>query len=159
MSEVPRLSRIPWPPILYVCAALAGLKLGEWFPAPWWPTDWRIQLLGLVMIAAALGFDFWAMGMMMRQRANILPNRPATALVTTGPFRWSRNPIYLGNTVMVSSFAVAFGNPWFIPCALVAAFAVNRLAIRREEAHLAALFGPAWHDYAARTGRWLGRKA
>ena len=59
---------------------------------------------------------------------------------------------------MVGGFAVAFGNPWFILCALAAAFAVNRLAIRREEAHLAALFGAAWDDYAARTGRWFGRR-
>ncbi|MGG5823744.1 methyltransferase family protein [Falsiroseomonas sp. HW251] len=155
MSEAPRLSRIPWPPLLYLAAALAGLKLGEWFPMAWWPTDWRVQLAGLVVIAAALGFDLWAMGTMMRRRANILPNRPATALVTTGPFRITRNPIYLGNTVMVGGFAVAFGNPWFIPCALAAALAVNRLAIRREEAQLAALFGPEWDAYAARTRRWL----
>lgn len=156
MTGAPPLSRIPWPPLLYLAAALAGLKLGAWLPAAWWPDDWRVQLAGLVMIAAALGLDLWAMGTMMRHRANILPNRAATALVTSGPFRFTRNPIYLGNTVMVCSFAVAFGNPWFIPCALAAALAVERLAIRREEAHLAALFGPAWAAYAARTPRWIG---
>jgi protein-S-isoprenylcysteine O-methyltransferase Ste14 len=158
MTAVPRLSRMPWPPVIFLAAALAGLQLGQLLPTPWWPDDWRVLVAGLAMIALGLGVDFWAMGCMMRARANILPNRAATALVTHGPFRWSRNPIYLGNTIMVSGFALAFANPWFIPCALAAAFAVGRLAIRREEAHLAAMFGAEWDTYAARTRRWFGRR-
>jgi protein-S-isoprenylcysteine O-methyltransferase Ste14 len=144
--------------MIFLAAAVAGLQLGERLPTPWWPDDWRVLVAGLAMIALGLGIDFWAMGCMMRRRANILPNRAATALVTNGPFRWSRNPIYLGNTIMVSGFALAFANPWFIPCALLAAFAVGRLAIRREEAHLAAMFGAGWDAYAARTRRWFGRR-
>jgi len=158
MADIPRLSRIPWPPLVYIAATVAGLLLGELLPVAWWPTDWRVHSLGLLAIATGVGIDLWAMGTMAYRHANILPNRPATALVTTGPFRWSRNPIYLGNTILVSGFAFAFANPWFIPCALAAAFAVRRLAIGREEAHLAALFGVEWDAYAARTNRWLGRR-
>ena len=92
---------------------------------------------------------------MARARANILPHRAATALVTEGPFRLSRNPIYVGNTVVLAGLGLAVGNLWFLPAAAVAALLTQRLAIVREEAHLAALFGDEWTSYAARTRRWL----
>ena len=92
---------------------------------------------------------------MMRERTNVLPTRPALRLVTEGPFRLTRNPIYLGNTVMTASAALAFGNGWLVPAALLAAFATHRLAILREEAHLRQRFGAEWDAYAARTPRWL----
>jgi protein-S-isoprenylcysteine O-methyltransferase Ste14 len=97
------------------------------------------------------------MVVMARRRANILPHRAATALVTDGPFAWSRNPIYLGNTLLLSGCGLAFGNAWLLVGAAVAAIAVTVLAIRREEAHLASRFGDAWMAYAARTRRWFGR--
>ncbi len=97
------------------------------------------------------------MATMRRHRANILPHRAATALVTTGPFAWSRNPIYLGNTLMLIGFGLVLRNPWFLPAAAAAAVAVTHLAIRREEAHLEILFGPSWLAYRQRTARWFGR--
>jgi protein-S-isoprenylcysteine O-methyltransferase Ste14 len=117
------------------------------------------RAIGGLTMAAGLGFDIAAMFWMHRQRANILPNRAATALVTTGPFAVSRNPIYLGNALLIAGAAPVLDNPWFLPAAVIAAFAVGRLAIRREEAHLAVRFGDAWRDYAKRTPRWLiGRR-
>ena len=91
-----------------------------------------------------------------RARANILPHRAATALVTRGPFAFSRNPIYLGNTLMMAGVGLAVGNPWFIATGLAAALLVERLAIRREEQYLDARFGQAWRDYCARVGRGFG---
>jgi protein-S-isoprenylcysteine O-methyltransferase Ste14 len=95
---------------------------------------------------------------MRRRRANILPHRAATALVTTGPFAWSRNPIYLANGLLLLGLGGLFDNAWFFVAAPVAAFATDRLAIRREERHLAALFGAAWSVYVGRVRRWLGRR-
>jgi protein-S-isoprenylcysteine O-methyltransferase Ste14 len=108
-----------------------------------------------VLILAGIGLDVAAMLEMRRHRANILPHRAATALVTTGPFALSRNPIYLGNTALLAGAGLAFGSPWLIIAAAVAAQAVTILAIRREEAHLSARFGDAWAAYAKRTPRWL----
>jgi protein-S-isoprenylcysteine O-methyltransferase Ste14 len=75
--------------------------------------------------------------------------------VTWGPFRFSRNPIYLGNTLLLIGIGIAGGNYWFVLGALVSALLVDRLAIRREEQHLAARFGEAWTNYAQSTPRWL----
>jgi protein-S-isoprenylcysteine O-methyltransferase Ste14 len=92
---------------------------------------------------------------MRRHRANVWPHRAATALVTGGPFAWSRNPIYLGNTLLLAGAGLLLANAWFLIAALVGVWAVTRLAIVREEAHLAARFDGAWLAYVRSTPRWL----
>jgi protein-S-isoprenylcysteine O-methyltransferase Ste14 len=149
-------NRIPWPPLIVLATAAAAFVLTWFIPLRAeflrWPGP---RLIGAVILATGLGLDVAAMLTMARRRANILPHRAATALVTTGPFALSRNPIYLGNTLVLAGFALAFAAPWFLVAAAAEAWLVERLAIRREEAHLAATFGPAWSDYARQTPRWL----
>lgn len=151
-------NRIPWPPILFGAAALAALGLGRLLPGPDWLHAPVWAAIGWVVLLAGLTLDVAAMVTMARARANILPHRAATALVTTGPFAWSRNPIYLGNTIAMTGAALAFANPWFLAAAVLAALAVTPLAIRREEAHLRAMFGADWAAYCRRTARWFGRR-
>jgi protein-S-isoprenylcysteine O-methyltransferase Ste14 len=136
----------------------AAVALGVLFPGPEWLRHPALAGMGWLLFLIGIGFDFVAMFIMQRKRANILPHRPATALVTSGPFAWSRNPIYLGNTIAMIGVAFAFANPWFIPAALISAAVVVPLAIRREEAHLAAQFGDEWAAYQQDTKRWFGRK-
>lgn len=147
---------VPWPPIIYALGIVAGYLLGHFYPigGEWWRQR-PAEAIGIAGIVAGVGFDLSAMIWMRRHRANILPNRAATALVTSGPFAISRNPIYLGNLLLVAGAAFAFANPWFLPAGIIAAFGVHHLAIRREEAHLAARFGASWAAYAAKTPRWL----
>jgi protein-S-isoprenylcysteine O-methyltransferase Ste14 len=152
-----RPNTLPWPPILYGGGAVLALILGRAMPLP---AEWAaapVRVLGLAMIAGGVLLDLWAMAVMWRGRANILPHRAATALVTTGPFGFSRNPIYLGNTLLLAGVGLGFGLGWFVVAALAAAGLVGRLAIAREEAHLNARFGREWRDYALRVNRWLGR--
>jgi protein-S-isoprenylcysteine O-methyltransferase Ste14 len=120
------------------------------------PTGIAVRATGTVILLAGIGMDLAAMREMRRHRANILPHRAATALVTSGPFALSRNPIYLGNTLVMIGAALLFASLWLLLAAAAAALAVWALAIRREEAHLAAQFGGAWTDYTKRTPRWLG---
>ena len=149
-------NRWPWPPLIMGAAVLfATLTALLWPPPALFPGAF---LAGGLLVAVALGLDLWAMLEMRRRRANILPHRAATALVTTGPFAWSRNPIYLANGLLLLGLSGLFDNAWLIVAAPVAAFATDRLAIRREERHLAALFGAAWSDYASRVRRWFGRR-
>lgn len=151
----------PWPPVLYGLAILVALALaqvaplGNLFQATGAGTALRIA--GWALLAIGAGFDIAAMVTMTKARANILPHRAATALVETGPFAISRNPIYLGNTMMMVGAGLAFGNPWLIVTGLVAAVLVLKLAIEREERHLEALFGQSWLAYRGRVRRWIGR--
>lgn len=155
-AERPNL--LPWPPILYGCAAIAAFGLGRVYPLAADLLNGGIARgFGVGVMLAGVGLDIAAMVTMHRARANILPHRAATALVTNGPFALTRNPIYLGNTLLLGGAGLAFDNAWFLAGALVAAQWVTTLAIRREEAHLAAKFGAAWQAYARRTPRWLWR--
>ncbi|MFO1027449.1 MAG: isoprenylcysteine carboxylmethyltransferase family protein [Acetobacteraceae bacterium] len=150
-------NRIPWPPLIVLGTAAAAFVLTWLLPVP---ADFLrvmpVRLVGFLVLAAGLGFDIMAVLTMARQRANVLPHRAATALVTTGPFSLSRNPIYLGNTLVLAGFGLAFAAPWFIAAAAAEAWLVTWLAIRREEAHMADRFGAAWEAYARRTKRWFG---
>ncbi len=145
---------IPWPPIIYVAATAAAVILNQVRPLGGTP-PWAYRAAGLAVMAAGFALDCSAMLTMRRQHANILPHRAATSLVTTGPFSLSRNPIYLGNTVMLLGAAATFANAWFLVVAPFAVGAVTRLAIRREERHMGETFGAAWRDYAGRVPRWL----
>lgn len=145
---------IPWPPLIYAVACVCGVLLERFAPTGVFLPRWLL-VGGWAVMALGLGLDFWAMATMILARTNILPNRAAGRLVTSGPFAFTRNPIYLGNTVLMLGIGLAWGAPCFLPLAFVAAFLVEKLAIRREEAHLALRFGPEWARYAAATPRWL----
>lgn len=153
-------NRIPWPPIILVGMAAAALILERLAPGfiPWPPAGYgALPALGWAIMAAGAGLDIWSIATMSRHRTNFLPHRAAEKLITSGPFSFSRNPIYLGNTLLLAGAAPAFAAPWFLPCALAGAVLTHILAIRREEVHLAAKFGAAWDAYAARTPRWIWR--
>lgn len=148
---------IPWPPLIYGGLALAALASHWIAPLPWPPGGfrWVLAALGLVAALAALALDISAALAFRRHRTTIMPNRPATALVTGGPFALSRNPIYVANTLLVGGLGLVFGIAWLVIAALLGALLTQKLAIEREERHLAARFGADWQAYAAQTPRWL----
>jgi protein-S-isoprenylcysteine O-methyltransferase Ste14 len=92
---------------------------------------------------------------MYRARTTILPHRRSDALVTSGPFRRFRNPIYLGDVMVLLGLAELTKNIWFVAVAIAFAGLVTWLAILPEERHLEARFGEAWRHYKARSRRWL----
>jgi protein-S-isoprenylcysteine O-methyltransferase Ste14 len=107
----------------------------------------------LLTIAAAIGL--WALVLMLRARTGIIPHHPATALIKTGPFRISRNPLYV--TIILSYLGAA----WWIDVAAAVAllpFAIvvlQLLVIRREEAYLERRFGDDYRRYRERVRRWI----
>ena len=152
-----RPNTIPWPPLLFTAAVVIALGLQRLYPLPWpgGAIAAVLAMAGLFLAAAGLALDLATMLVFRRHRTTFLPHRGATRLITDGPFRYSRNPIYLGNTLLVAGAGLGLGIAWLIPAALAGAYATHRLAIRREEEHLALRFGKDWADYAARTPRWL----
>jgi protein-S-isoprenylcysteine O-methyltransferase Ste14 len=150
---------IPWPPIIYAGCALVALGLNYVHPLAW-PTDhWKLVLMltGLVLLVVAVTIEVSAVRAFRRHKTTIQPHRGASALITDGPFGFSRNPIYLGNTFLVFGAGLLFGIAWLLPAAFIGAALTQKLAIEREERHLAAGFGKAWEEYVAATPRWLGQ--
>jgi len=155
MTDTP--NRIPWPPILFLGVILAALLL-HWQAALPWPAGAMslvLAAIGFCLVGAGLALDVTAIRLFRKYRTSVMPTRAASHLIVEGPFAKSRNPIYLGNTLAIFGAGMLFGVAWLLPAALVAAIAVQKLAIEREEAHLAAQFGEAWRNYATATPRWL----
>jgi protein-S-isoprenylcysteine O-methyltransferase Ste14 len=151
-----RPNKIPWPPLIFLAMTAAAFFLELRIALPFGMSGW-LRLIGWAFVVAGVGLDVWAMTTMLRARTNILPNRAADRLVEHGPFAYTRNPIYAGNAIVMIGIGIAWNSLWFIGFAAIAAALVQRLAIEREEAHLALLFGEKWNAFAARVPRWIGR--
>jgi protein-S-isoprenylcysteine O-methyltransferase Ste14 len=155
--SIDRPNSIPWPPIIYLTAVVTGLAIGTVAPLPWVqpPLEAFLQAIGGILAISALGIDLITLQAFRRAQTTILPHRGASKLITDGPFAWSRNPIYVANTLLVFSTGLFFGKPWLIVFAFLGAYATQKLAIEREERHLEELFGQAWIHYKESVRRWI----
>ena len=154
-----RPNTIPWPPLLYVAAAAVAVVLNFMAPLPWFENVPRMVLAaaGLCLLCAGVALEIVTVLTFRRHRTTILPHKGASTLITDGPFARSRNPIYVGNTMLMIGLGLLTGIAWFLLTGLGAAILVQKLSIEREERHLARRFGSAWDDYARKTPRWLWR--
>lgn len=151
-----RPNRIPWPPLIYLGAVIAAVLVHVLVPLTL--PDWLkpiAALLGLMLLIGGVTIDVAAIRTLGKHRTTVMPHRASSALVTDGPYAFSRNPIYLGNTIALLGLALVFEVPWFLVAAPLAALIVQKLAIEREERHLAARFPEEWSAYSARVRRWL----
>lgn len=153
----PKPGHIPWPPLIYVAAIAISIALGLLYPLPW-IGDIAGDLLfaaGWVALFGVAALWFTAIRSMIRAKTTFNPNAVPDHLVTSGPFGITRNPMYLANTLLLIGVAFVTGIAWFLPLALIAAFATQKLAIEGEEKVLAAKFGKKYRDYAKRVRRWI----
>lgn len=142
------------PPVLYVIGVASGVALDRLLSPPALPAILRwsagtIVTVGGLLLAASFLRAFRAAGTPVDLR------KPTSALVTTGPYRFSRNPGYLSLTLISIGTALLLDAPWAIAGAAVATVVVDRWVIRREERYLREVFGSRYETYARKTRRWL----
>ncbi|HEY4275716.1 MAG TPA: isoprenylcysteine carboxylmethyltransferase family protein [Rhizomicrobium sp.] len=143
------------PPIALALLVVAALALNWFIPLPFMAGATIGIEAGLVVLLAALLIVRWAAQSFRKARTNILTSQAATAIVSTGPFAHSRNPIYVAILLGLCGFALAFNSLWFF-AALVPMFLILRFGvIAREEAYLDRKFGQPYGDYQAKVRRWL----
>ncbi len=149
-------SPVPWPPILLVATFVAGWIAQSYAPFSWPGMPRPIVLgAGLSLMALALATIGWAALEMRRADTTILPTAAATTLVTTGPFRFSRNPIYLADCLLLVGLALVFLKPWIALLVPIFVGLVTWLSIIPEERHLDIVFNHVYRDYKRKTHRWL----
>jgi protein-S-isoprenylcysteine O-methyltransferase Ste14 len=155
-STTPRPTALPWPPLLLAAVVVISWVAGLLFPLPW-PglDDLAARLVGYGLGAAGIALMIWALVTLQRAGTTFEPHRGADRLVTDGPFRWRRNPVYMGHVLILLGLAELTHNVWFVILAPVYALAVFWLAILPEERHLEERFGEAYRDYKERTRRWF----
>jgi protein-S-isoprenylcysteine O-methyltransferase Ste14 len=145
--------RIP-PPVVYLVAFLIGLALQTWFPLPFLA---RPVALGLGGVIAALGAlcIVTAIPAMARGHGTLNTAGPSAALVKSGPYRYSRNPMYLGLALLFTGLAVLFAVVWalFLVVPLILYTQVG--VILPEERYLQRAFGDDYRVYSSHVRRWL----
>jgi protein-S-isoprenylcysteine O-methyltransferase Ste14 len=112
-------------------------------------------VIGAGLLTAGFALRVWATWHFYQRRMRVIVLEPQSDLVTDGPFRFSRNPLYLGgNVFMFLGAALALGSTGGVVLTAIGLIPTDRM-IRREERQLEARFGDAWRTYAARVRRWL----
>jgi protein-S-isoprenylcysteine O-methyltransferase Ste14 len=116
----------------------------------------RPQLVaGFVILAAAAVLGSSAYFVMQRARTPIEPGHVPTKLVSSGPFRFTRNPLYLTLVLIEAALGLIVRSTWFLIAAAALLVLLDRLVVRREERVILEHFGDAYAQYKARVRRWI----
>lgn len=149
------LERVP-PPLYFVACLLAGWGLGLVRPLPLGLTRTSDQLLvalPLFLVAAFLGLR--ALRLFRQQDTSNAPFTTPTALLTSGPFRLTRNPMYLSQLLILTAIGALLDSWWALAFVPVLAFALDRYIIPGEEARLRQAFGERYAAYCDEVRRWV----
>jgi len=142
------------PPVLYAGALAAGLLLHLFVPRQPF-TLWVARPLGALLLIASGALAGWGEKTMRRAGTNVSPNQPALTIVSAGPFRFTRNPLYLSLIGLYLGVTLLIDALWplllLVPVVVITHYGI----IRREERYLEAKFGEAYRSYKARVRRWL----
>ena len=155
-SAAARANSFPWPPVL-LAAALAGAWLMGHVAPLGWPglDDMAARVIGATFGIGGAALIAWSVSTLIRHKTTVMPDQTSTVLVTSGPYSFFRNPIYLGETLVMLGIADFTKNIWFALAAIAFAVLVTLLQIGPEERHLEHRFGAAYRDYKLRTRRWI----
>lgn len=142
------------PPLIYLVAFALVLVL-DW--------SWPVAILGrpaaawigIAVLILGVAINGWGVYTMYRARTAIHPGHPANRLVTSGPFRYSRNPLYVGLNLVFLGLVLVVDSLWGLPVFLATVLVMHYGVIRREERHLEAAFGDEFRAYRARVRRYL----
>ena len=157
MTESDRPDILVFPPLAMLVALVAAVVL-EWL----WPLHllpppfpFRTTAPGIVLILAALALGISGLLTFRRSGTNVDPRRPALRVIETGPYRFTRNPMYLGMVGIQFGLALTFSLDWALFGAVLLGLVLHFGVVLREEAYMTAKFGAAYTEFRARTRRWL----
>jgi protein-S-isoprenylcysteine O-methyltransferase Ste14 len=143
--------RIP-PPVLVAGVLALAWVLRQILPVPLGPP---LPAVGALVIFGAMALIGWAVLVLVRAGNDPRPDKPDAAMVEGGPFRFGRNPIYLGFILVILGFALRWGDLWGWVAVAVSHLLLDRLVVAKEEAYLATRFGEAYEAYRRRVRRWV----
>ncbi|SAL51222.1 hypothetical protein AWB73_05354 [Caballeronia turbans] len=143
------------PPFVYLGALLLGLAAERFITLRSFGIDWRLLaatgallfVVGAAMLAGA--------GLFRRLGTSVPPSQPTTHIATTGPYRWTRNPMYLGIALIYGGLAIGFDGPIAFASLPLVLIVIQTQVVAREELYLEAKFGDDYRRYKAEVRRWL----
>jgi protein-S-isoprenylcysteine O-methyltransferase Ste14 len=149
---------IVFPPVIVVATVALAFVLQWFMPLGLFaridPT-WRSIVGALALLVGAFPTITGA-ATLLRHGTNVLPSRPATTLITSGIYRWTRNPMYTGGAPLMIGIAVIFALDWLPLLMIPSWFTLHFGVVRREEEYLERKFGDDYRRYRAQVPRYLG---
>jgi protein-S-isoprenylcysteine O-methyltransferase Ste14 len=142
------------PPLIYVAALLAGVGLNHAWPVRVLPGGWGV-VLGIAAIGPGIAVMPALLSRFLRAHTPFNPYKPASALITSGPYRYSRNPAYMALTLWYLGVGLILNSAWILVLVVPPVLVIDRLEIPREEGHLETRFGEVYLRYKAGVRRWL----
>jgi len=145
---------VPW---VFILVYLAGVTVQRFLPIVIRPPEiaWVIRVAGFVFVAVGIGIAFSALGIFRKTKTTTVPHETPSTLVISGPYRFTRNPMYVGLTLIYLGVAAMRYEIWpAIVLPLLLAY-LNFLVIPVEEKNLRGVFGAEYQKYGERVGRWL----
>jgi protein-S-isoprenylcysteine O-methyltransferase Ste14 len=142
------------PPLIYLAGLIAGFALEALLPGvdlPAW-LEWGV---GALLVVAGLGLLVTFNASFSRKGTAVEPWKPTTAIVTTGPYRFTRNPAYLGMALTYVGIAVLSSAVWVLVPLPVVIAVIDRGVIAREERYLERKFGEEYLAYKRTVRRWV----
>jgi len=143
------------PPLAWGLALVAGLVLNPLAPLPFVPADLPVVWLGTIVLTLALALFVWAIVTMTRAGSNVPTNRPTTTIVDSGPYHFTRNPIYLSMFLGLIGLAIGFDTFWLLLTLVPFALVIRYGVVAPEEAYLERKFGDVYRGYRSRVRRWI----
>ena len=145
---------IALPPLIYATAFVLGLLLHLAFPIHFLPST-LVRWLGSLFILIAGLIVVSALRALRRAQTTFDVSKPTTAIVTEGPFRYSRNPMYVSLTLLYLGVTCWMNALWILLLVVPLLVVIQRGVIAREEAYLERKFGEAYLSYKSRVRRWI----
>ena len=143
------------PPLAWMLAVIIGLALHWLRPLPFMPPAVPAGWTGGAVFAAALALFAWAIVTVSRAGSNVPTNMPTKIIVDTGPYHFTRNPIYLAMFGGLVGLAIAFDSLWLLAALVIFALVIRYGVVAREEIYLERKFDDVYRRYRSRVRRWL----
>jgi protein-S-isoprenylcysteine O-methyltransferase Ste14 len=143
------------PPIPWALAILASLVVGWLYPLQFVPASIPRAWVGGGLFVLAVALAVWAVVTIRKAGTQFDVHKPTTTIVENGPYRFTRNPIYLGMFLSQAGIAIGFDDLWVLATLVPFYFVIRHGVVAREEAYLERKFGPVYLGYKSRVRRWL----
>jgi protein-S-isoprenylcysteine O-methyltransferase Ste14 len=146
-----------FPPAVYIAGLVIGYLIEWLWPVPILPGPFGfvLRILGVAIILAGAGLIASAITRFRSIGTPVNPTEPTTTLAFDGPYRFTRNPMYLGLALLLAGFALVGDTLWPLLAVIPAVWIIQTQVIAREEPYLEAKFGAPYRDFTARVRRWL----
>ena len=145
---------VPW---VFILVYLVSVGVQQFLPIviPSPDLAWIIRIAGFVFVGVGIAVAFSAVGIFRKTKTTTVPHETPSTLVISGPYRFTRNPMYVGLTLIYLGVAGTRNEIWpVIVLPLLLAY-INFLVIPVEEKNLRGVFGDEYQKYGERVGRWL----